>query len=293
MSSRRLRFGLAAFLLALSACSPPSGEQARPALWEVEGPNGARGWLFGTIHALTAPVTLDSPAFAKALGEADVVVMEVAAIDDDAATAATFARLARTPGQLPLDQRIQPDLVPLLRELLRRHGMASEGFSELETWAAALTINHALQADTGSDSGNGIDRLVLRQRGQRPVRELEGAEAQLAIFDRLDEADQRELLAEVVRSAQGAKAEALRLEQIWKTGDAAGIAAMTREGLLADPELREALLVGRNRAWTDKLAAMIAAGDEPFIAVGAMHLAGPDGLLVMLQARGFTVRRLQ
>jgi uncharacterized protein YbaP (TraB family) len=280
-------------ILALSACSAPSAEQARPALWEVESPNGERGWLFGTIHALTKPVALDSPAYTKALGAADVVVMEVAAIDDDTATAAIFARLARTPGQLPLDQRIAPDLVSTLDALLRKHGMAPEGFSELETWAAALTLNHALQAETGSDSGNGIDRLVLRQRGQRPVRELEGAEAQLAIFDRLAEADQRELLAEVVQSAEGARAEALRLERIWKAGDVSGIAAMTREGLLADPELREALLVGRNRVWTDQLAPMIAAGDEPFVAVGAMHLAGPDGLPVLLQARGFKVRRLQ
>jgi uncharacterized protein YbaP (TraB family) len=188
---------------------------------------------------------------------------------------------------------VAPELVPALTDLLRQHAMAPEGFSELETWAAALTLNHALQAETGSDSGNGIDRQVLRQRGPRPVRELEGAEAQLAIFDRLAEADQRELLAEVVKSARGAKAEALRLERIWKSGDATGIAAMTREGLLADPELREALLVGRNRAWVDQLAPMITAGDEPFIAVGAMHLAGPDGLPVLLQARGFTVKRLQ
>lgn len=283
--------GLCALLLLLAGCSSP--EAVRPALWQIDGTNGERGWLFGTIHALPAPVNIHGPVFDQAFAQSNRLVMEVAAIDDDKVTAQTFARLARTPGQPPLEQRVPAQLRSGLATLLKDHGLTAAGFAELETWAAALTLNQALQAELGSDSGNGIDRALLQQRGGKPVSELEGAAGQLAIFDRLSEADQRDLLAEVVRSAGESAAELRSLEAAWKRGDMPALAAMTNQGLLADPELREALLTGRNRDWTGQLSAMLAGGNRPFVAVGAMHLAGDSGLPALLAARGYKVTRLQ
>lgn len=85
------RFIAALLALLLAACQQK--EDARPALWQVDGPDGQRAWLLGTIHALPAPISLDSPAYAKATAEASKLVVEVAALDDDQRTALAFHKL--------------------------------------------------------------------------------------------------------------------------------------------------------------------------------------------------------
>jgi len=62
---------------------------------------------------------------------------------------------------------------------------------------------------------------------------------------------------------------------------------------MAYPELYEALLAGRNRAWMKEIDDLLADGPNPLIAVGAAHLVGPDGLATLIEQRGYTLTRLQ
>ena len=278
------------FLLALAACQPSARETVTPALWEVQGPHGEQGWLFGTVHALPEPVNWQSGPMKTAIAGSDQLVMEVANTDDPAALGKVFASLSRTPGQLPLAQRVAPELRAPLAALMREFKIDANQFGDVETWAAALALSKAAQ---GADDGaNGIENQLHSAVGKKPVAELEGAAAQLGIFDRLPEADQRTLLDEVIKEIAAASKDD-PLGKAWKRGDMTAMARETRTGLLADPELRSALLEQRNHAWADKLEVMLAGGARPLVAVGAAHLAGPDGLPALLAARGYRVTRIQ
>ena len=85
----------------------------------------------------------------------------------------------------------------------------------------------------------------------------------------------------------------LAAQQAWLRGDVAALEALDHAGLLADPELRDALLIQRNADWVRQLSAMLKQGEKPLVAVGALHLVGKDGLVARLQAQGFKVTRLQ
>lgn len=290
MPARALRTLAAVLLLALTGCASEP-ERAQPALWRVEGPQGERGHLFGTIHSLKRPARWRSPAVDRALGESDRVVVEVADLADTQALQRTFAALAHSPGLPPLSARVPPELRQSLAETLARAGARESHFAGVETWAAALTLARA--GESANDAANGIDRAVLAAAGGRPVVELEGAAAQLGIFDRLPEKEQQDLLVAVLRDAASLAGEDEDLAAAWRKGDMARIEAETREGLLADPELREALFTARNHAWSARLAEMLARGDKPFVAVGAAHMAGPEGLPALLAERGYKVTRVQ
>ena len=287
----RWALGLAA-ALALAACAQQPSP-ARPALWLVEGPGGQKAWLFGTIHALSRPYDWKSQTIAAALAQSDRMILEVADVGNDAATARVFAQLAQGGPHPPLAERVTvQDRDDLAREL-KADEIAPGSLDPYDTWAAALMIAQAQARNDRQDSGNGIDRALAADY-RRPIGELEGAEVQLAIFDALPEAQQRALLHSVIEE-DGADREAKvrALEQAWASGDVAELAKVSDAETFGDPLLREALLVGRNRTWADRLVAMLSSRARPFVAVGAAHLAGPDGLPSMLAARGYTVTRLQ
>ena len=60
------------------------------------------------------------------------------------------------------------------------------------------------------------------------------------------------------------------------------------------PALYEALLQRRNLAWADRLDAVMRQGQgTDLVVVGALHMAGDEGLPALMKARGYTVRRVQ
>lgn len=281
---------LIGFCLAVASCAPKP-QPANPALWRVDGPDGQKGWLFGTIHALERPALWRSAAIDAALSDADRVVVEIANLSDARAMSAEFARLAHSPGLPPLSQRIDPALRPQLLALLKREGLEESGFARVETWAAALTLARA--GEGSLDAAYGIDRALLADTAGKPVEELEGARGQLGLFDTLPEREQADFLAIVVRDDGRDGTGSGSLAEAWRRGDMASIEHETHRGLLADPELRAALFTGRNRAWAQRIADLLASGARPFVAVGAAHMAGADGLPALLAARGYTVTRVQ
>jgi hypothetical protein len=147
-------------------------------------------------------------------------------------------------------------------------------------------------SNTGSQR-NGVDKALLLEFPDHRVRELEGTLTQLRIFDDLAPQDQTDLLTGIIAEYRSLGDNPERLRQAWLSGDEEELINATQSGIMADPELYEALLAGRNRAWMREIDALLADGPNPLIAVGAAHLVGPDGLATLIEQRGYTLTRLQ
>jgi len=282
---------VALLALAVAACGRGDWPEPAPAIWRVSGPEaGQTGWLFGTIHALPDGVQWRSPQVGDALSASDVLVVEVATLGDAEEAGDVLARRAHSPGMPPLLQRVPAADRPALAAALARAGLAEPDLAGLESWAAALTLANASR---GGDTANGVDRALLAERvtGNRAVIGLESMDEQLGLFDTLPETAQQRLLMEVARDP-GGEAEAART-RAWLEGDLAKLEADAAGGLLADPVLRETLQTGRNRAWAGTIDRLLQDGRRPFVAVGAAHMVGPEGLPALLAARGYRVTRLR
>ncbi|WP_171033001.1 TraB/GumN family protein [Qipengyuania marisflavi] len=282
---------------ALTACGtqqdtalPADTEQA-PALWAINGPDGAvEGWLFGTIHALPDDFAWRTPMLDSTLKSADMLVVEVAALDDGAALSQLFEDMAFDRPAGPIIDRIDPQYRDEFDALLVKAKVRRSYFDPMESWAAALALAQVAQS---AKSANGVDRALLTSFKGREVVELEGAKAQLAIFDSLPEKEQRDLLNAVLDETASYEDEIGELARTWQTGDTAKLGELTKRGILADKELKQVLLVQRNQAWAAQIENLLSASQRPFVAVGAGHLLGPEGLPKLLEQRGYTVERVE
>jgi len=297
----RFRLALAALVVmlafALGACSGAAdserakrGAPPSPLFYEIARDDGsAQGWVLGTIHALPAGTEWRTPAIAAAVGTADRLIVEVAALGDGSAGAQAFQDLSTTPGLPPLAERLAPQYREEVSRLAAKAGLPLTQQQRTETWAAALIL---ARVNAAGDPAHGVDRALIGDFAQRPVRELEGARGQLSLFDRLPEADQRSLLLAVITASAQGTSEAEALRAAWLSGDLDALERASSQGMMADPRLRAALLVDRNHRWAPLIETELQAPGRPLIAVGAAHLVGPDGLVALLEQRGWRFKRL-
>ena len=279
---------VAGALLALAACGraehawpPPS-----PALWEVSGPAGRQAWLFGTVHALPKGMNWRTGKVDDALARSSVLVVEIADLNDTEAARSAFYRLSSTPRQPPLTQRVPPAARTAVLALLKRAGVGDESFPETETWGAAMILANRVSR---ADPANGVDGALIA--GARRVEGLETFAQQYGVFDALPPGDQADLLLALAKEAAGEAEDKEATE--WLTGDLAGLERGSAAGVLADPDLREALQAARNRRWADRIDKLLEAHEQPFVAVGEGHMFGDENLPALLKARGYTVHRVQ
>lgn len=278
---------LAALALVAGCARGPELPPPSPALWEIRGPEGAHGWLFGTVHALPDGYDWRTPALDAAFAQADTLAVEA---DLEDASRAYFLKLATTPGLGRPSARVDSAHAGPLSAAFAEAGLSEDGFRDIESWAVALALAQAFAFGEGE---NGVDLALIEKAGSRRLVELEGYEEQLAIFDRLPTMEQIDMLEIVSEEARHAPQEGRRQALAWRAGDVAALERAMEGGLLADPELREALFSRRNRDWAGRIDALLRGGSAPFVAVGAAHMLGEDGLIALLEARGYRIRRIQ
>ena len=160
--------------------------------------------------------------------------------------------------------------------------------------ALTLTIVPILQA--GYSPTSGVDRNVdaYGDANGKAMRFFETAVQQLGFFSNLSEEAQRQFLRESITEAERGPVLINQLTAAWDRGDMESL-----EGVIIDdtrenyPEVYQALFVARNDAWMETLVREMQGSGVDFVAVGAGHMLGEDGLVEQFRARGFTVERVE
>jgi len=196
--------------------------------------------------------------------------------------------------------KMLPD--PLWRKLaLRLHDnpAALDEIKKMRPWLASLlvetydSLSAGLQTEYGTEAQ--LQNVYLRTRGK--IVGLETLSEQMRAFTSLSLAQQREMLAQdLVQTPAENLADVKTLHRLWQVGDADAIwawQAAKSEKLARDKRVSNSIdkriVYERNRRFVARML-LIAGPNKPlFVAIGALHLGGPKGVLQLLRQHGFAV----
>jgi len=197
-----------------------------------------------------------------------------------------------------------PKLLPdaLWRKLemrLRDNPAALDEIRKMRPWLASLlvetydSLSAGLQTEYGTEAQ--LQNVYLRQRGR--IVGLETLAEQMRAFTSLNLAQQREMLAQdLVQTPAENVNDVKALHRLWRVGDADALAAWEAaksEKLARDKRVSASIdnkiLYERNRRFVTRMIAISAPNKPVFVAIGALHLGGRNGVLQLLRQRGFVV----
>jgi uncharacterized protein len=282
-----------------SAVGPTAAAQNNtPLLWEVTS-KSTSVYLLGTIHVGNASMYPLPPAVESAYGRSQVLALEADPGDPTAIMMAMGTVMYQPPETL--ERNVPPALFQEVREALSPSGLPIELAQNMKPYMVSMTLTMMEAARLGFDVSLGVDlHLVNRARrdGKRIV-ELESMAFQLAMLDGMPKDTQLAMLESTVKGIRSGslKRDLETMIDAWRTGNAEKLDdAATRE-MKAMPsragrELQDALFDRRNRAMADKIVQMLNGSEVVLVGIGAGHLTGNTGLVALLKARGFAVRRL-
>lgn len=279
---------------ALAAGETPDFSRGR--LWRIETTDGKTSYLFGTMHISHPAVAQNLPqAVRDAFSASHVLALEINVLRSDVDA---FVNPMLLPTGQSLSNLVGADLAWEVKRALAPLGIPSRGVERMTPWAASMflatSIEESLRQKVGMKPLDLYLQLGAERAGMRIVA-LETMDQHMAAFTAMPV----DLQASMLRASLAARGLfALAMEDmlaLYLDGDLDGLYAHYVKAKSPNDEVffayfNEAMLLTRNRGMVESARPLLAEGGA-FIAVGALHLAGPGSMLELLHQEGYRVSR--
>ena len=249
--------------------------------WKLESPTGKTSYLFGTMHTDDNRLADMTPKMLDAMKSVDTFMMESEPAQDPSIFLMKDADLTTMLTQAEFDQ---------VRQLADFHVMHMGAAMQMKTWLLAVVFDLPKPQTEFAQ-----DNLLMTKSEDfsKEIKGLESSQEHFSIMDAFSIDEQMVMLRAVLKRTQTQKeADFERLIKAYLNGDSDKISALDEKitgGMLPKAlwaKMRSKLLDERNVVMAQRSVA--AANEKPvFVAVGASHLAGDNGLIAAFKKAGF------
>jgi uncharacterized protein YbaP (TraB family) len=278
---------IAAFVVCTSTAA-----QSKSFLWKVQ--SGSRVlYLAGSVHALSADVYPLNPAFERAFQASTVLVEE---IDLAQADLLTLGPVLLSKGMYQdgrtFDKAVSKETLALVMKKVEGP-MGLELIRSMKPWMVMMMLTALQVQQAGLDTGLGLDKYFFDKAAaaKKPIVGLETAASQIDRFDKMPEPVQEQLLRSTIEDLDTQSKELTGMVTAWQRGDAASLEKTLLGAFRKFPAAYRSLIVERNNNWIPQMDKCLASASPCLVVVGAAHLVGPDGLLALLQRKGYRIEQ--
>ena len=272
---------------------PLPADAAQPAQGETTPmPSPPTSYLLGTIHFGTPDEQgIDYDALAALAREVETFVNEA---DAETAWQPAYDGYRWLPAETPLSSLVGEDDIAMARALLP--AVRAQDLERMKPWAV-LALLEARGERGGEEAMDARLQRIAREAG-KPLVHLETLEQQLQALDCVPANEHAQVLDERLRKSWLLRIESAEAMAFYRSRNLdawlANIDEM--EGLsdaarVIEQRARHCLLEERNARWIGPLQTLFQ-DRAALVAVGAIHLVGPDGLIARLRRDGYRVDAL-
>lgn len=284
-------FGLSALAVDATAADPVNSDSL---LWRVTpSGNATPSYVFGTMHSDRAEVVNVPNKVESAFDEAKRYAFE---LDFGAGIQQKVAQEMLSTSSKPLKDELSDGSWGQLTKLAKERGLPPQALNQFEPWAVAMTF-----AMPKIRSQEALD-WVLYQRAEdkgAPVSGLETVDEQLSVFQDIPRDKQFGLLETVLDMRAQGRIASLHEDSVeaWLNEDLARLVALAENNpMMPDPEaqaaLQKRLVTERNTRMTKRMRPLIDKGGA-FVAIGALHLPGDQGIIQQLKDADYQVEAVR
>jgi uncharacterized protein len=254
-------------------------------LWKISKPGLSSSFVFGTIHVADESIVNLPKEVSGALAKTTTFAMEVV---PDSSEIREFAGLMYFADGRKLSDLLSKPLFDEVVRLLNAYHLPEEAIALMKPWAAFLTMSYP------PEFGQVLDMQLLdmaRKNGAK-VTGLESLQEQLNIFDKMALDKQVKILGDTACHYAIVESDFEKMKALYLARDLAGLYAYSQRYTLSDDELYneliKKLLIDRNYTMAERMQPMLQEGNA-FIAIGAMHLPGEEGVLALLAKNNYEI----
>jgi hypothetical protein len=265
-------------------------------LWRVELAEGLPSHVFGTVHSSDERITALPPSVAEIFDHAERIAIEVL-VDTPAVLRLSQAMLL--PSGERLDALLTQTQLARLEAAAARFKMPMGMVTRFKPWGAMLLFSVPPEEHLRTAAGLKPLDESLRARAEaagKPVSGLETIDEQIATLDGMTREDQLAMLDLTLAQAPEIERIFAALRDAYLARNLAAVYDVLQAADGADPtgavaRCQQRLVVERNRRMVERMASLLREGGA-FVAVGALHLPGEEGILKLLAKQGYTVTRV-
>jgi uncharacterized protein YbaP (TraB family) len=280
------------------AAATPNGKGL---LWKLEKPGARPSWLFGTMHMTDPRVTTLPPAAQMAFDAADTVVIETTEVLDQKKMMAALLKqpdLMMFTDNTTLTSLLSPQDAAAVNKALDERGIPPASVAKMKPWMLSATVSLPACELARKAGGAPVLDVKLAEDAKAAGKDLEGLETaadQLRAMASLPLAFHMKGLVDTLKLGDRANDINETMIALYQRGDIGMIWPLFRAVLpdgTDDPAgyaaFEETMITSRNRVMAERAQPILARGNA-FMAVGALHLPGAEGLVEDFRKAGYTV----
>jgi len=268
-----------------------TSEEENSLLWEVTG-NGITkpSYLFGTFHLLCKEDIHFSDELKNAIQQCDTIYMEMDM--DDPAMALNMMKFMSMVNDTTLKDLYTPEEYQRIEKYFKDSLQTPIAFMQKMKPYLLVSLLYPRMMDCTVPTGVEQELILLAKQENKPINGLETLEFQASIFDKIPYQWQAKELLKAIDSLDKGKAEFKKMINLYKNQQLDSLSKMISDSEFNDDMYGAILLTERNKNWAKKLDSLLK-HESVFVAVGAGHLPGKEGLINLLRDLGYTVTALK